>query len=213
MVSEGPFDAMPLRARNAHVATDSTLPSREPASARRWTKAELDARVAAAPPYAYDPPSAELLLRLAASYHELTGQLIRTHGQRNLLASGYRMHGPAFVPFLSAVYAAQGSTVNLLGIVRCAQRRDEPGHDDVPASRSETDAGVFRPAVIEPGGHDGPPCPIHVCLQALIYCDDHRPPFDPNSTRRYDRPAPGPTASAADARPVPLAASGGGAGR
>jgi len=207
--------AGPTHARSsAGVApSSSTLPSREPASARRWTKSELDARIAAAPPFAYDPPSGGLLLSLAASYHEITGQTIGTRGQRNLLAAGHRMHGPDFVPFLRTVYAAQGSTLNLLGIVRCSPRRDAPDRDELPTSPSETEAGMVRLAIIELGGHDGPPCPIQACLASLIYCDDHHPPFDATSTRRYDRPTPSPADHPVNPRDLLLGTPGAGVGR
>ena len=169
-------------------------------------KAEFDARVAAAPLFAYDPPSADLLLNLARSYHEISGELIRTRSQRNLLAAGHRMHGPDLVPFLQAEHAARGSTMNLLGIVRCSPRRDhESANGDSPAPPAETEARVISVLEYEPACHDGPPCSVHVCLAALIYCADHRPTFDPTATRRYDRSAPHPST-----RPpkVPAAAPG-----
>jgi hypothetical protein len=104
------------------------------------------------------------------------------------------MHGDDYIDFLRDEFAVRGSTINLLGIVRCAERRFD-GPTTPPESPASTIAPAvqFGVAIIVPG-HDGPPCPTETCLPHVIYCDHHRPPrpFDPMSRTRYDRRDPRP---------------------
>jgi hypothetical protein len=131
----------------------------------------------------------------------ISGQRIRSVYQRDLLAACYRVHGADVVPYIAEEFRVQGTTQNLLGIIRCAPPREmgiaRPLADNEVKPRTDPDAvaGVRDTAFEGASGHDGPPCPIERCLPNLIYCDDHRLAFDPASRRRYDRRASNPDAA------------------
>jgi hypothetical protein len=192
----------PARSTREHVArSSSTSFSEEGASARRWTRAETRSRVNEAPEFRWDSPSETVLDYLAQAHLNITGQRIRSVSQRDLLAACYRVHGADVLPYIADEFHVQGTAQNLLGIIRCAPPREmsiaRPLADNEVKPRTDADAvaGTRDTAFEAASGQNGPPCPIERCLPNLIYCDDHRPAFDPASRRRYDRRASNPDAA------------------
>jgi hypothetical protein len=155
--------------------------------ATRWTKAELDARIAAGPSFSYPGPTPADVDDLATRYEAVTSErLVRRKGL-NMLAAAYRVHGPDTVAFLADLFDERGSTVNLLGILRCSPPR-AGRHAPSASDQQPIQSGPTRPdGDIRPLAHTGPPCPTEVALPDVTYCGAHRPLSDPASTIRYDR--------------------------
>lgn len=181
----------PLRARSyAPVArSNSTRSFEQRVSATRWRSDELKSSIPTAPLFDFDPPSRELLDELVREYVAITGDRVERPKKRDLVATCYRVHGPDFIPFVRDFFRAEGSAQNLLGVLRRAPQRH-------PADDFDTFVGV-EPGDVALDAHPRPPhtampCPVEKCLPGLIYCADHRPPYDPSSKRRYDRRSPTP---------------------
>jgi hypothetical protein len=104
----------------------------------------------------------------------------------NMLAAAYRVHGPDTVATLAELFEERGSTVNLLGTLRCTPPRAEriaqsPLHEQATLTSAASSSELSR------AFHAGPPCPVDLALPNLVYCHAHRPPFDPMSIVRSDR--------------------------
>lgn len=153
-------------------ATATTVP-------RRWTADETRVRTAAAPPFRFPGPDEAPLDELVRGYEHITGDPVRRAPKRNLVATCYRVHGDEFLPLVQRLFVANGTATNLLGEIRCLWPS--------PGQRDE----IEPPEVSAPAAqHPIDPAP------GLIYPADDRPPFDPTSTRRYDRHASNPDAAA-----------------
>jgi hypothetical protein len=192
----------PARSTRPRLArSSSTTLSEEGASARRWTRAETRSRVSEAPEFRWDPPSDAVLDYLALAYLNISGQRIRSVPQRDLLAACYRVHGDDVLPYIADEVRVQGTTQNLLGIIRCAVPREmrfaRPLADNDVGGYADADAVsvVVEGASGRSPDHDGQPCPIERCLPNLVYCEDDRPAFDPASRRRFDRRPSNPDAA------------------
>jgi hypothetical protein len=184
----------------APVARSTTFLD-EGATARRWTREETRSRIAGAPLFRFGPPSAAFLDELVLQYQAITGDRIRPRGKRNLLAACYRLHGADLIPYVADGFAVLGTAQNLLGLIRCAPPResgDEPVLANAEVGRAPAPLRTAQPTVESLAGsgslprglgvdHSGLPCPAEHCLPGLIYCEGHRPRFDPTSKRRYDR--------------------------
>jgi hypothetical protein len=153
---------------------------------RRWTAEERTARIAAAPSFSYPPPSDLELAALVEGYVRITGEPVRRGGQRNLIATGYRVHGLDYLTLLEETYRATGTT-NLLGEVRCT-----PPRPNVQI-QSETTASLRH--ALDCG------CRLEALLLGLVYCADHRPPFNGDDRRRHDRRPSNPEAARFFGRP------------
>ena len=140
----------------------------------------MQVRIASAPPLRYAPPDHPLLEELVAGYSHITGDPVRGARKRNLVATSYRVHGDDFLPLAQRLFARTGTATNLLGEIRCL----------APL--------LARRVVGEPLGGTGEPAsqPASELLPGLIYGEHNRPPFDPTSTRRYDRRPSNPDAAA-----------------
>lgn len=134
--------------------------------------------MAGAPPFRFPRPDEALLDELVRGYEHITGDPVRRDPKRNLVATCYRVHGDEFLPLVQRLFVANGTATNLLGEIRCLA----PG--SAQRGRGEP------PAVSEPAAQH----PIDLA-PGLIYPADDPPPFDPTSTRRYDRPASNPDAA------------------
>lgn len=186
-------DPAPFARSYAPVAASSSSDSFEldGASATRWRAGVLQSRIPAAPRFRYDRPSKDLLDEQVQGYVEITGDPVRTDrpNKRNLIATCYRVHGPDFLPYVADYFRVKGSAQNLLGVLRqAAPRLAEDGADrpiEEPVRRPTAIASQREPTVS--AGHVGMPCPIDHSRPGVVYCVDHRPVFDPTSTRRYDR--------------------------
>jgi hypothetical protein len=211
MAAKDPTHCAPTRSSYAPVArSSSTSFLEERAIARRWTVDEIQARIAEAPTFRFDRPPADLLEGLVQQYQIVTGDQIATRrpNKRNLLAACYRVHGADVIPYIADEFAVRGTAQNLLGIIRSSPPRgtedvppplDHIGTGTDPSHVDRTSAQPVAPVLDRASGgptdHDGPPCPIERCLPGLIYCECHRPVFDPRSRRRYDRRRSNPDAA------------------
>jgi len=191
----------PARSSYAPLAHSSSTLFEDRAIAKRWTDAETRSRVSHGPKFRFDRPSAALLDQLVQRYQSITGDQIRRHKKRNLLAACYRVHGADVIPYIADVFTVQGTAQNLLGIIRCASPRGTGALQPLAANdaggRCDTNTvpRVLDGASERSPDHDGPPCPIEVCLPDLIFCQDHFPAFDPTSHRRCDRRPSNPDAA------------------
>jgi hypothetical protein len=146
---------------------------------RRWTAAEKQASRASAPSPELPRVGDAILDELARGYEHITGDAVRSIAKRGLIALCYRIHGEAFLPHVQRIFARTGTATNLLWEIRCL----EPSVD--------------RPAVEEPpAAGEATPETASEALPGHIYPADDRPPFDPTSTRRYDRRPSNPDAAA-----------------
>jgi hypothetical protein len=124
---------------------------------------------------------------------EITGDPVRgpRTNKRNLIAACYRVHGDDFGSFVRDIFRVEGTAQNLLGVIRQAEPRLSDGYPDEP-DKVDLLAPIAEHLVEDrTDRHTRPPCPAGACLPSLTYCADHRPPFDPTSTRRWDRPRTG----------------------
>jgi hypothetical protein len=155
------------------------------ATAKRWTPGVVRARVAGAPAFSFDAPSKAVLEGLIAGYQRITGDPVRSPKKRNLVAACYRVHGTDFLPQVARQYGRMGTVTNLLGELRCTA----PSSTEAPSGSATEKALGERPDPTAAYPHTGMPCPPEVSLRdgAVIYCEAHRPRFDPSSQRRYDR--------------------------
>lgn len=89
---------------------------RRPATRRRMGRAEFNRRIHDAPPFRHRPPTNRELVELVEEYEAIVGA--RT-SQRvmNLLATCFRVHGPATVGRMHTLHAEIGTT-NLLAELR-----------------------------------------------------------------------------------------------
>jgi hypothetical protein len=132
--------------------TESTTPWRKGVggATTRWTRAETRARIASARPLRWPSPDGDRLERLIAGYERITGEHVNRPRHRsaqvNLIAVCYRVHGDAFLEVLADWYLATGTTVNLLGQVRCAP----PAESIAPRSPSAVMPKDDRPSETAP---------------------------------------------------------------
>jgi hypothetical protein len=127
--------------------------------------------MAGAPPFRHPSPDESLLRELVAGYEHVTGDAVRRPAKRNLVAACYRVHGAAFLPLVARRFASTGTATNLLGDIRCLPPTD-PTHDTERPPRRASAAALPPASELAPG---------------LTYPAGEPPPFDPTSTRRYDR--------------------------
>jgi hypothetical protein len=166
----------------ARVADSSSDSLEDGASAtkleRRWTAAEKQARRGTAPaprlPFVEDATLGEQI----AGYVHITRDPVRSDRKRRLVALCYRIHGEAFLPHVQRIFARTGTATNLLWEIRCL-----PPLDDRPSAHKASDRSETAPG------------PEPLLLPGLIYSADRRPPFDPTSTRRFDRRPSNPDAA------------------
>ena len=193
-------------------------------AARRWSSEELDRRIAAGPPFRYDPPAPALLDGLVRRYGEITGDPLRPErpAKRNLVAACYRVHGDDVLLYIADEFRRTGTAINLLGALRCSPPRRGVGADGAdrarPAPMPAADRGRTRVAdgaegivtalldgVVKGQRRDAVDA-IDACpgdcgcdeadlLAGLIYCAAHRPRFDLKSHRRFDRRPSNPDAT------------------
>jgi hypothetical protein len=120
---------------------------------------------------------------LVAGYEAITGDMVRTTGKQNLVATCYRVHGAALLPLVERHFKELGTATNLLGIIRSTppieDDRDEPV--DVPGAHGGASSEEGSPDRLLPG---------------LTYGEHNRPAFDPTSKRRYDLHPSNPDAAA-----------------
>jgi hypothetical protein len=179
------------RTRSIGRVARSTSFLDERASARRWTRAEIQSRICDAPTFRFGPVPRARLDELASRYQAVTGDPLRTVKQRNMLAACYRVHGEDAIPFIADEFALRGTAQNLLAIVRLTPPRDA-GDGQLPAPAPAT-ADLEGHGTPEPprenstADHPGLPCPLEQCLPTVIYCEDHRPAFGSAPRRQYDR--------------------------
>ena len=105
------------------------------AAGRRWTKAERDARIAAAPPFSFAPPAPKEIEALIAGHVRIAGDPVRSWGKQNLIATCYRVHGEDTLDVIAERYRVTGTVTNLLGDVRCLPRRTHRRTDAAPSAR------------------------------------------------------------------------------
>jgi hypothetical protein len=183
MVGQGaapPPPALPSYAR-ARSSSSSTIPRRKGSPAtRRWTRAETKAHIAAGPLFRFPPPEEELLDELCAGYTTITKDPVRSPAKRDLVATGYRVHGSDYLAVVEQRFRELGTVTNLLGEVRATPAVDDP--DSV--ALDDQDAEVPEPVAAA----------MPAELPALVYSPTERPPFDPTSNRRYDRHPSNPAA-------------------
>jgi hypothetical protein len=173
---------------------------------RRWTKAELDARIAAAPPFSFGPPTPERLEALVAGYVRLTGDPVGRSAKRNFLAACFRMHGEDTLGVIAERYRVTGTITNLLGAVRCLPRRTRPTTNAAPGAAPLSPIAIQvvsaprrvpamdRTVLLAQAPFDCG-CPLERLLPDLVYCRDHVPAFDGRDERRHDRRASNPEAA------------------
>lgn len=171
--------------------------------ARRWTRQEFQAHLASAPRFFHDAPTRDRLDALEAWYTRLTGEPGGRAGRRNLLAAGHRVHGPDYEAFVADRFHETGTTTNLLGEVRCASPRTS--RLAAPSSMPSVASSWRVDRVALDCG-----CPVGRLLPLLVYCEGHRPPFDPTDAWRHDRRSSNPEAVRFFSREAPLGSRGGG---
>jgi hypothetical protein len=101
---------------------------------------------------------------------------------RNLIAACYRVHGENFLVRVARRFERTGTTLNLLGLIRCEVPADERTAEPAPRL-------ALLPPVSDPDLDDLD------LLPGLTYGSVSRPPFDPTSSRRYDRRRSNPDAA------------------
>lgn len=145
---------------------------------RRWTPAEIKARIAEGPAFRHPRPEEPLLSELVRRYEEISGDRVIRQGKRTWVALCYRVHGDRCLARIATRFAETGTYVNLLAEVRF----QEP-HDPDPPRAVEVSA-LDPDVVTEPD-----------LVPGLIYGRHNEPAFDPTSTRRYDRRRSNPDAA------------------
>ncbi len=155
----------------------------------RWTRPESEANIASAPRFSQPAPPREQLNALVAGYARITGDPVRRPAKRNLVASGYRVHGEDFLPLVEDLFHATGSATNLLGEVRCMPPRHRAPGQSRPASIGPVDAAAATVPDVETASVAPLDCgcDVAVLIPGLIYCHAHRPTFAGNDPRRHDR--------------------------
>lgn len=159
--------------------SSSTVFEEGATATRRWTRDEMRARMAGAPPFGHPSPDESLLRELIAGYEHITGDAVRRPAKRNLVAACYRVHGDEFLPLVVRRFASTGTATNLLGDIRSLPLMEPAKEADDP-QRGAIAATLAPPADLAPG---------------LIYPADAPPRFDATSKRRYDRRPSNPDAA------------------
>jgi len=104
---------------------------------------------------------------------------VRRPKKRHFIAACYRVHGEEFLPLVERLFMAKGSITNLLGEIRRL----------VPTPTRTTELEGSPPPLPSVTHASSEPLP------RVIYSDADRVPFDPASTRRYDRRRSNPDAA------------------
>lgn len=176
------------------------------AAERRWTSAERDAHIAAAPVFSFAAPTPEQLDALVEGYTAITRDSVRVWGKRNLIATCYRVHGDDVLKLIAERFRATRTITNLLGDIRCMPRR-RPGIAVASAGVAPSPASA-TPVVptrqlertvdrAEQMAREQLHCgsPTERLLVDLVYCRDHEPVFDGRDERRHDRRPSNPEAA------------------
>lgn len=172
------------------------------APARRWTRAQVAERIADAPGLQHGRIDGTELDALCEAYTDITGDPVRTHRKKQLVAAVYRVHGADTLAYIEEVFRDTGTATNLLGLLRTVDPRPAPAAEhadlggttrssDLPASPSVTSAV----AKTDQASWDGCRCPVDELLQELIYCAEHRPAFGSIGSARHDRRPSNPLAA------------------
>lgn len=184
-----------------------------PNGARRLSRADVDERIAVAPPFGYPAPSRAQSDVLIRGYSRITRDPVTSQAKRNLLEAAYRVHGTDFLAVVAATFRTSGTALDLLLDVRCLEPRRQSGANG-HAAATDQDFNRRNGATDVVGGHgrlaspiraNSQPgrapltgdcgCPMEQLLEGLIYCAGHRPHFDGRSDTRYDRNPSNPAAA------------------
>ncbi len=180
----------------AREATDAfSNRGNAPKERRRIARSDLRELVRRVPGN-WPPPSDEAIDSLGAEYLKITGKRA-TPGMHGLLAKTLRVHGPNAPALLQQLYDERGSATNLLADLVAAPTASgstaDAGADIAPADAREKPSETARLTCSDAGGGAlGHTLDERIddsgCYIGLTYGPSDRPPFDPKSRRRYDRP-------------------------
>jgi hypothetical protein len=151
---------------------------------RRWTREETRERASSGPAFVRPSPDRSQLGDLVRGYEQITGAVVRSHGQRNLIAACYRVHGDDFLALVREWFDRIGAT-NLLGELRALPPRERG-----PFARTDSESGAFsedpaeepQPTMASPVGErpncaDAESswcgCPEDDLRPGLLYCEFH----------------------------------------
>jgi hypothetical protein len=169
---------------------------------RRWTTEETRARTATGPEFLHPGPSPSDLEGLVRTYEHITGDTVRRHAQRNLIAACYRVHGDEFPALVAEEFERTHTATNLLGELRVLPPR-ERGQvtTDPPDSTANHESPPPTEGAVPAHPYQANPdsawcgCPEEDLVPGLLYCAGHRPVFGSAPTRRYDRRESNPAAA------------------
>jgi hypothetical protein len=185
--STTPDNATRARSYAPVARSNSTDSLEQRVSATRWKSDELTSLIPTAPTFEHGWLSDDLLNGIVREFEAITGERVGTVKKRRTIAACYRIHGEDLLSFVADFVRFEGSSQNLLGVLRNAEPRHRSDDEARPADTVVVLDDVPPIATSGTFEHTGIPCPVEGCLPGVIYCSAHRPPYDPRSGRRYDR--------------------------